>query len=78
MPKWISHEPVRWIGALSAALVLAVSLGLPLTPEQHDAIMKFGWAIAGLFLFSAEVARSKVTPVAKLPPTPEPLTTKWE
>jgi hypothetical protein len=56
--EWVKREPVTAGAIFNAVLYLALSFGLPLTPEQQ----------AGLFglinvLFGAKIVRAKVTPV---------------
>jgi hypothetical protein len=60
MPTWISWEPALWIAVVDALLVLGVTFGLPITPEQKGAIDAALAAIAGVMI------RTQVTPVAKL------------
>lgn len=61
----IRTEPVLVTGVVQAALVLAASFGLNLSPEQTGAILA---ATTALLAF---VARSKVIPVSKAS-VPEP------
>jgi hypothetical protein len=55
----LNREPVVIAGLIQAALALAVSFGLKLSPEQIGAIMAFTAAALALLL------RSRVTPVSK-------------
>jgi hypothetical protein len=57
------REPVRIIGFVQTAVILAVAFGLNLTADQQAAILAFVAAI--LALLGAEVGRSQVTPVAR-------------
>ncbi len=59
-----SSEPVLYIAVVDAVLMLAVSFGLPLTPEQKAAIDALLGALAAI------VIRSQVTPVAKAKQSP--------
>lgn len=51
------REPVLWLAALRAAIVLAAAFGLSLTSEQVGAIYLFVEAVLSVY------ARQKVTPV---------------
>ena len=52
-----SREPALWIALINAVLILAVTFGLPLAPEQKGAIDAVLAAVAGVLI------RSQVTPV---------------
>lgn len=52
-----SSEPSLWIGVIDAALMLAVTFGLPLTGDQKGAIDAF------LAVLASVVIRSQVVPV---------------
>jgi hypothetical protein len=62
VPPWISHEPAVWIGLIDALLVVGVTFGLQITPEQKGAVDAVLAAVAAI------VIRSQVTPNGKLPP----------
>lgn len=64
MPAWLTAEPAAWIGLCDAVLVLAVTFGVPITPEQKGAVDALLAALAAVLI------RSQVTPTAKLPPAP--------
>lgn len=55
-----SDEPAVYIAVIDALLILGVTFGLPLTPEQKGGIDAMLAALAGVFI------RSQVTPTAKL------------
>lgn len=55
-----AKEPAMYIAIADAILVLAVTFGLPLTPEQKGAIDAVLAAVAGILI------RSQVTPTANL------------
>jgi hypothetical protein len=58
-----SDEPAVWISVVDALIILAVTFGLPITPEQKGAIDAVLAAAAGVLI------RSQVTPVAKIAPS---------
>jgi hypothetical protein len=60
LPTWISHEPVVWIGLVDALIIVAVTFGVPITPEQKTAV---DGVLAALGLL---ITRSQVTPNAKV------------
>lgn len=53
-----NREPALVMGAIQAAIALAVSFGLDLSPEQIGALLAFSAAVLSL------VVRAKVTPSA--------------
>lgn len=53
-----SREPALYIALVDTLLVLAVTFGLPLTPEQKGAIDAVLAALAGLLI------RSQVSPAS--------------
>jgi hypothetical protein len=56
----IANEPVLLLNVVNAALALAISFGLDLTPEQKAGIIGLTTVVLNLF------ARSQVVPVRKL------------
>jgi len=63
-----SAEPALWISLANAALLVAVTFGLPITGEQKTAIDTLLGAL--LAVGAGVVIRSRVTPVAALVPPP--------
>lgn len=53
------REPVRLLGLVQAAILVAVSLGIDLSAEQQASVIAFAAALLGV----GEVARSRVSPV---------------
>jgi hypothetical protein len=65
-----SQEPALWVAIADALIILAITFGAPITPEQKGAIDALLTCVAGV------VIRSQVSPVgaAAAPPT-KPLDT---
>ncbi len=61
----LGREPAMVLALVQAVLVLAVTFGLHLTPEQTGAILTLSAVILGL------ITRTQVTPVAALQPDGE-------
>lgn len=68
MPDWISHEPALWLAVLQAAVVLAAAFGLPITPQQKEAVLGLGGAI--LAIVTGVAIRQNVVPVSKIAAVP--------
>lgn len=68
MPKWITYEPAVWLatgsGIVAASIVLLVSFGVGVTPEQKAAILTLVTLI--IPIIGGVATRGQVTPVAKL------------
>ena len=64
-----AREPVRYLSIGVAIIVLALphlrTFGVPLTPEQVEALSDF--LPAALLVLGGEVVRSRVTPTRSLP-----------
>jgi hypothetical protein len=60
--KRITNEPALILGAVQAALTLAVVFGVKLTPEQIAGVLTFSGALLAL------LTRQLVVPVAKMQP----------
>lgn len=64
-----SNEPVRYISVALGIVLLALphlsKFGVPITPEQTDALMTFLPGV--LAMLGGEAIRTYVTPVSKLP-----------
>jgi hypothetical protein len=58
----LRNEPVAILAVIEAAIALGVGFGLELSTEQVGLIMAVASGVIGL------IARSQVTPVAKLAP----------
>lgn len=56
----LSMEPALWIALIDALLVLGVTFGLPITPEQKGALDAALAAVAGVLI------RSRVSPIRKV------------
>lgn len=65
MLERLKNEPARVTGFVLAALILAMHFGLPISPEQREAIMVF--VTTGLILLGFEFTRSQVSPKKDVP-----------
>jgi len=63
-----SAEPAIWVALANAALLVAVSFGLPVTNDQKVAVDTLLGAL--LAVGAGVVIRSRVTPVAAMIPPP--------
>lgn len=61
----LATEPALVVGVIDAAIILAVTFGVPISADQKTAID--GVLAAVLAILGATVTRSLVTPVAALP-----------
>jgi uncharacterized lipoprotein YbaY len=64
MKKLWELEPALVVGVVVALMSMLVSVGVPITAEQHTAAV--GLVTATLALAGGVVVRQRVTPVAKL------------
>lgn len=67
--KLWATEPAMVVGVVLAVVAVLVSFGVPLKPDQTNAIRALIEAVT--ILVGAYVVRSQVTPVAKLATTPQ-------
>jgi hypothetical protein len=58
-----SQEPALWVAIADALVILAITFGVPITPEQKGAIDALLTCVAGVLI------RSQVTPTAKVAAT---------
>lgn len=65
MKKLLSSEPALFLGLLQAAVALAVSFGLDLSPEQVGALMAFSAALLAVVLRQTVVSATGLVQVAK-------------
>jgi hypothetical protein len=63
--KLWANEPVVVIGVVVALMALLISFGVPLKVNQENAIRGFAEALG--VLIAAYIARTQVSPVAKVP-----------
>jgi hypothetical protein len=56
----MNSEPALIIGAIEALLVLGISFGVPITPDQKAAVV--GFASAVIAVVGSVVIRQNVTP----------------
>lgn len=64
MKALLRSEPAVFVGALQAAIVLAVAFGLDVTPEQVAAVTAFAAAVFALFLRQTVASPATIVDVA--------------